>query len=42
MSKDKEKFKISFDTEKDSLVPEEDEDFERQKAQQYRDAEDNA
>lgn len=42
MSKDKEKFKISFDTDKESIVPEEDEAFERQKAQQYRDAEDNA
>lgn len=41
MSKDNEKFKISFDTDKESLVPDEDEAFERQQAQLYRDAEDN-
>lgn len=42
MSKDKDNFKISYDTDKSSIVPEEDEAFERQQAQQYRDAEDNA
>lgn len=41
MSKDNEKFKISFDTDKESLVPDEDEAFERQQAQLYRDAEEN-
>lgn len=41
MSKDNEKFKISFDTDKKSLVPDEDEAFERQQAQLYRDAEEN-